>query len=167
MAPYWQTYDKTRKSSHGYPRFVTHIADSEVTRRHGEFVRWVKAMGGELRRTRLEIYDAEYRGLHATVDIPEGEDVVKIPLKNAIVMDLLAETELGRKIMEKGLLEPETRKFMYPIVYILEQRLDPHSHFKPYLNVLPVRASSHPAMFTEQQRVWLKGSTTLRTIPIC
>ena len=145
--------------------FLSHDdIENEETVKHIEFVRWIKATGGDIRKTKLEIYEKEYRGLHATVDIEAGEYILKTSLSNAIMMERIKSSDTGKMIVEKKPLESEMEKFIYPIVYIMEERANQESRIKPYLNVLPARASSHPAFFSEEQRSWLKGSNTLGTL---
>ncbi len=124
------------------------------------FVSWIKGLGAKLRKTRLAIYAPEFRGLHATVDIAPGEDILSIPMINAMSSLSIRETQFGAVLEATRPIDREWEPFILPIVYILEERLNPSSRIKPYLDVMPRLPADHPAFYSESEREWLKGSST-------
>jgi hypothetical protein len=136
---------------------------SEITK-HIEFVRWMKRAGADVKLTKLAVYAHDFRGLHASTDIAEGEEIRSLPTSLRITRPLLAQTELGKLLNEKLILSDYWQAFYYPLIFIMENRNNPKSDYKPFLDVIPSQASDNPSLFSEEEKKWLLGSPLLRSL---
>ncbi len=135
--------------------------------KHFRFVRWLKSRGCSLRKTCLVLYAKDYRGLHTTVDIAEHEEILSIPLSLTIsAANLEKESDLGRQLVGAKMFDEKWRRFLFPLVYILEELRNPDSQHKSWLEVFPQEATAHPAFFSQKEREWLQGSSILEQAEI-
>ncbi len=135
------------------------------TKRHVEFVRWIRAAGGNVDLTVLRIYAENARGLHANVDIKVGQSVLQIPMQGCgITPESFAETEMGKRLDHAQSLRGKLRDCIFPVLYLL---LDPHKQFAPWISILPRADDVFPMFYTanaSQEKTLLRGSSTLALI---
>jgi len=138
--------------------------DDKEYMKYIEFIKWMKEQGSNLAFTRIALYEKDYRGLHATVNIPKQTEILSVPLSLAISALNFEHTELGRTIMNKKLFDTRWEIFIYPLIYILEELDNLYSKHKAWLNILPDNADNHPAFFSEAELDWFKGSPLLEQL---
>jgi histone-lysine N-methyltransferase SETD3 len=73
------------------------------------------------------------------------------------------ETEIGRQILNAD-LDLDAPKHVYLMIYILQDRLNPNSFFKPYYDILPKTFSNMPIFWREEELQYLQGSYLLTQI---
>ncbi len=130
--------------------------DHPEMRKHIEFVHWTKLGGADLSKTRLVLYAKDYRGLHATVDIQEGEEVIAVPMELTINGAKVQETVWGKRLA--GLIGDAWKTTVFPVIEILEEIRRSNSEIKKWLDVLPSSFGENPAFFTAEEQGWLEGS---------
>jgi hypothetical protein len=66
-------------------------------------------------------------------------------------------TPIGQKIINAGLdlLSP---KHSFLSTFLLREKKDPNSFWKPYIDLLPTDYNSFPVFFSEDELKWLEGS---------
>lgn len=77
------------------------------------------------------------------------------------------QTPIGKLMYEKGLRQRLiSPKHSFLSSYLLQEKRKPISEqrFKEYLDILPKSLNDFPIFFTEEERVWLKGSYLLHQI---
>lgn len=133
------------------------INDKEAEK-HINFIQWLKnIICADIRKTRLIIYDFEYRGLLTTTDIEEREIILKIPFKNTISIDNIDGE--WKKIIDKIPLGNHLLRYIYPALFIMEElKKAPNSKIQPYLDVLPKNFENFPVFFNEEDYKFLTGS---------
>eukprot|EP00830_Metopus_es_P002129 TRINITY_DN1189_c0_g1_i1.p1 TRINITY_DN1189_c0_g1~~TRINITY_DN1189_c0_g1_i1.p1 ORF type:complete len:578 (+),score=110.36 TRINITY_DN1189_c0_g1_i1:24-1757(+) len=149
-------HDKENKFSLTDPEMVKHI----------EFTRWVKENGGEIRKTKMLVYAKDYRGLHATANIEDGEEIVTIPYKLAVSSVNFENTEIGKKMTEQKTFNEKWTLFMYPIIFIMDELLNPKSFYQKWIDVIPHECTEHPMFFSPEEEKWLAGSSALDQLQI-
>eukprot|EP00826_Nyctotherus_ovalis_P065166 TRINITY_DN9572_c0_g1_i1.p1 TRINITY_DN9572_c0_g1~~TRINITY_DN9572_c0_g1_i1.p1 ORF type:complete len:365 (-),score=39.35 TRINITY_DN9572_c0_g1_i1:581-1675(-) len=159
----WLLFSLRTQSSISSPMvFWQHRVDHDEMKRHYEFIRHLKASNADIRKTYIRLYDKDYRGLHASKNIGMFEDILSIPMTMTISFEnLVSEYDIGKKLLEKNVFNNKWRRFIFPLIYILKELKNPKSKYKAWLNVFPAKADTHPLFFSEEERKWLKGSTTL------
>eukprot|EP01022_Parablepharisma_sp_SALTPOND_P017478 TRINITY_DN2800_c3_g1_i1.p4 TRINITY_DN2800_c3_g1~~TRINITY_DN2800_c3_g1_i1.p4 ORF type:complete len:424 (-),score=44.05 TRINITY_DN2800_c3_g1_i1:5033-6304(-) len=150
-------FDKENAYPHNHPEAIKHI----------NFVRWVKSCGGILNKTKVVLYAKDYRGVHATVDIKCDEEIILIPIQLAISSLHLENTVLGEKLLVSRAFDVKWVTYLFPLIYVLDELLDPESKIKHWLEVIPKSADDHPMFFTEDEKKWLQGSPTCGILGIC
>jgi len=69
---------------------------------------------------------------------------------------------VGKKMYEKGLRQRLiSPKHSFLSTYIMQEKRKPESPWQIYIDILPKNFSNFPIFFTEEERVWLKGSPFL------
>lgn len=73
------------------------------------------------------------------------------------------ETTVSKKILsyKLDLLSP---KHSHLSTFLLQEKHNPNSFWKPYLDILPATYSSFPIFFSEDELKWLAGSPFLSII---
>ena len=136
--------------------------DHPEMQKHFKFIRCLKANGCKIRNTKLLVYAKDYRGLHAARDIAGGEILMSIPFDMAISCDnLIKETTLGKELSQQKTFDEKWTRFIFPVIYVLEQLKDPGSRYKSWFDIMPEKATDHPMFFTDEEKKWLAGSSTL------
>ena len=80
-----------------------------------------------------------------------------IPLHQLITWEMSKEVGVG-KIMSDCSLEMISPKHCFLAVFLLRERKNPSSVWKPYIDMLPRDTSSFPIFFTDEEMKWLDGS---------
>jgi hypothetical protein len=151
---YFRKMDAENACPHDSPEMLKHIA----------FLGWAKRNGIDTLKTKIVIYGPDQRGLHATVDIQPGEEVLRVPIKAAIGPAQIYEHRLVKPLRAKKSLPPYLAEFIYPTLYVLEESRNPSSPYKLLFDVFPKSATENVMFFSPQAREWLKGSALLRKV---
>ena len=97
--------------------------------------------------------------MRAIEDIPEGGDITLIPLAEMLTEKV---TKFGQvRPIVKAYLKKNKKElnFNYDFTFILlEERLNPDSKWKHYIDVLPIEFNNFPLFWTDEEMTWLKGS---------
>jgi histone-lysine N-methyltransferase SETD3 len=91
------------------------------------------------------------------------EVVLFIPKSHLITLEMAKETSVSKKILQNklDLLSP---KHSFLSTYLLQERRNPNSFWKPYLDILPEAYSGFPIFFSEEELGWLEGSPFLKQV---
>ena len=82
---------------------------------------------------------------------------------SSITVEMGQETEIGRQLLSAD-LDLDAPKHIYLMIYILQDRLNPNSFFKPYYDILPKKLSNMPIFWNTQELMNLQGSYLLTQI---
>jgi len=123
----------------------------------------MKKGGSDFKKLKLRYYSENYRGVHASQDIRNGETILYVPLKQIITLEMAFKSPLGKLMYEKGLRQRLiSPKHSFLGAYLLQEKKKlPNTDFKEYLDILPKGMGDFPIFFTEEERSWLKGSPFL------
>jgi histone-lysine N-methyltransferase SETD3 len=72
-------------------------------------------------------------------------------------------TPLGQTISLAN-LDLDAPKHVYLMLFLLQDRKNPDSFFKPYYDILPPKLSNMPIFWSKQELAYLQGSYLLRQI---
>lgn len=121
----------------------------------------MKKFGCSLNKTKIEIYAPFSRGLQVNQAIPALQDIISIPMHLIITSTNLEALPLGKKIDESKILENDWKEYLFPIIYFMEERLNPVSFYRPFIEIIVKDSSEHPGLFTPEENEWIKGSNLL------
>eukprot|EP01032_Pedospumella_encystans_P015705 gene15706-17948_t len=127
------------------------------------FEKWLLQNGTNLPKLELKDYGDEVRGCHTKEDIHDEEVIIEVPLKCLITVEMGKETEIGRAII-KSRIDLDAPKHIFLMVFMLVDRKDPHSFFKPYYDILPETLNNMPIFWTPEELKYLEGSYLLEQI---
>ena len=103
------------------------------------------------------------RGVHAKCDILPNTTCISIPVKCLITVEMGQALELGQIILSSD-LDLDAPKHVFLMVFLLVDRKDPSSFFKPYYDILPKTLNNMPVFWEADELKYLKGSYLLQQI---
>ena len=121
-------------------------ADPEMHR----FERWLLDNGATFPRLTMQTYGDEVRGVSALVDIEPESTIVTVPLKCLITVEMGKATDVGQAVIAAD-LELDAPKHVFLMLYMLIDRRNPHSFFRPYYDILPKKLSNMPIFWTPEE----------------
>jgi len=125
-------------------------------------VRWMKEKGAKFPKLYLMYYSEDYRGVHCLTKIPTDDVILYVPLEIIMTSEVAKGSEIGKKIIASGC---EVRsKHSYLAAYLLQERANPKSYWKPYIDILPVKYANMPVFFEEGTMQWLRNSMSAQKI---
>lgn len=137
---------------------LTYDADHPVAQKHLNFTKWARQNGYEINRTKLKVYGEFFRGIHATTAVKSGQELIRAPVSLMISSQNFENTSLGKMLDEKKLLDSRWREPIFPVLFYMEEKLNPNSKYKPWIDVISPYAYDQPIFFTKEEKEWLKGS---------
>lgn len=121
---------------------------------------WLLSGQSEFPKLKIQYYSKDYRGVHAIRKVKAREVVLYVPKTHLITLEMAKETLIAKKILscKLDLLSP---KHSFLSTFLLQERRNPNSFWKPYLDVLPEQYTNFPIFFSESELEWLRGSPFL------
>lgn len=111
----------------------------------------------------LKEYGNEVRGCHTTEEVGYDETIMSIPLKCLITVEMGKQTSIGRKILAAN-IELDAPKHIFIMVFMLLDRKEENSFFKPYYDILPATLRNMPVFWNQEELSYLRGSFLLTQI---
>jgi histone-lysine N-methyltransferase SETD3 len=96
-------------------------------------------------------------------EIEEDEIVIQISLSCLITVEMGKDTSIGRAILGSN-IELDAPKHIFLMIFMLVDRKNPNSFFKPYYDILPATLQNMPIFWREDELALLKGSFLLQQI---
>lgn len=127
------------------------------------FEKWLLDHGSKFPRLELRDYGGEVRGCHAKDSIAEDEIIIEIPLRCLITVEMGKDTDIGRAILSSN-IELDAPKHIFLMIFMLLDRKNPSSFFKPYYDILPPTLNNMPIFWTREELDYLQGSYILTQI---
>ena len=127
------------------------------------FENWLLQNGAKFQKLELKDYGDEMRACHAVAEIEEEETIVEVPLKCLITVEMGKETQIGRAILDSN-IELDAPKHIFLMIFMLLDRQNPRSFFKPYYDILPPSLGNMPIFWTRTELAYLEGSYLLQQI---
>lgn len=126
-----------------------------------DLMNWIRESGGTFPKIEIQQYATEVRGVHATSTCVPQEQLLAIPLKCLITVEMgQVDTEMGRKISSmRDQVSFAAPKHMYLMMFLLEDmKFNLTSRFQPYYRSLPKTLRNMPIFWSEDELEWLRGS---------
>jgi len=136
--------------------------DAQETDRWDRLIEWLRAGGARFPDIYLRYHSHEHRGVHARKDIPKNTTILYVPHSHIMTTELAKASEIGRRIQESGCSLRSTHTWL--ACYLLQEKKNPNSFWKPYIDTLPQSYRNMPIYFTPEELAWLKGSFSLQKI---
>ncbi|KAL4487539.1 hypothetical protein ABPG72_007059 [Tetrahymena utriculariae] len=136
--------------------FILPQDDPELVN-HNTMINWLLDGKSEFDNLKLQWYCKNYRGVHARRKVYNKETILFIPKSHLITLEMAKETPVAKKIIaaKLNLLSP---KHSFLSTFLLQERKNNESKWKPYLDILPSDYNQFPIFFSEDDLSWLKGS---------
>jgi histone-lysine N-methyltransferase SETD3 len=127
------------------------------------FIKWLHNNGCKFPKLELIDYGNEVRGCHTMAEIEEDEIVIQISLSCLITVEMGKDTSIGKAILASN-IELDAPKHIFLMIFMLVDRKNPNSFFKPYYDILPATLHNMPIFWREDELALLKGSYLLQQI---
>lgn len=127
------------------------------------FIKWLHNNGCKFPKLDLIDYGNEVRGCHTMAEIEEDEIVIQIALRCLITVEMGKDTSIGRAILLSN-IELDAPKHIFLMIFMLVDRKNPNSFFRPYYDILPATLHNMPIFWREDELALLKGSHLLQQI---
>ena len=130
--------------------------------RFESMIQWLKEGNAQFPLLYLQYYDEDYRGVHAVTKIPNNKIILEVPLSHIMTSDVAKASDIGQKIIKSGCELNSTHSYLAS--YLLQEKHNPNSFWKPYIRILPQHYKNMPIFFDGKDLDLLKGSFALRKI---
>jgi len=125
-------------------------------------IKWLKAGGAKFPHLLMKFYTVDYRGVHAKKRIEEGEIILEVPLPMIITSDAAHAGKICQAIKASGYIMRSDHSWLAS--HLLQEKYDPLSYHKPYIDCLPVHYRNMPTFFEPDELSYLSGSFSLKMI---
>ncbi|KAG5190393.1 hypothetical protein JKP88DRAFT_160443 [Tribonema minus] len=140
-----------------------HLSAEEHAVRATVLEQWLLDNGAKFPKLEVHSYDEEFRGMHASCDLPADERIIEVPLKCLITVEMGKETPVGRAVVAAD-PDLDAPKHIYLMLFLLTDRLRADSFFRPYYDMLPPSLSNMPVFWEDAKLAWLRGSFMVRQV---
>ncbi|EWM25607.1 set domain containing protein [Nannochloropsis gaditana] len=138
-------------------------ADESAVNKYDRFLKWLLDNGAHFPLLELREYESDVRGVHAKEALAGDQVVVEIPLRCLITVEMGKESDVGKAVLASN-LPLDAPKHIFLMLFMLTDRRNPSSFFKPYYDILPSSLSNMPIFWTDEELAYLKGSHLLTQI---
>lgn len=122
-------------------------------------LKWLLDGGSIFPKLYMKWYSADFRGVHALTPVRNGEVIMSIPITHIMTCEDAKKCEMGAKIVRSGYdIQSEDS---YLAAYLLQEKHNQNSYWKPYLDCLPKDYANMPIYFGPELLAMLKGSFSL------
>ena len=125
-------------------------------------IQWLKDGNAQFPLLYLQYYDEDYRGVHAVTKIPNNKIILEVPLSHIMTSDVAKASDIGQAIIKSGCELNSTHSYLAS--YLLQEKHNPNSFWKPYIRILPQHYKNMPVFFEGADLDLLKGSFAIRKI---
>jgi len=124
-----------------------------------EFFKWLADGGAKFSPVYLKQYNVNDRGVFASEDILKGKEFLYLPRWMLMTDRAAAESKIGKQLKESK-FQPRSRHTLLAC-WLLTERADPKSKWKPYIDTLPKSFHNMPLFFNKEQLAKLKCTLAL------
>lgn len=120
---------------------------------------WLRTGGAKYDDLVLQKYDEEFRGVHMANDVPNGKIVLEIPSHMVMTTEVAKASDICRDIVNSGVSLNSSHSYL--ACFLIQEKRNPASFWKPYIDILPVDYNNMPILWDETQLKGLEGSFAL------
>jgi histone-lysine N-methyltransferase SETD3 len=125
----------------------------------------MRSGGAKFDKMKLRYYSENFRGVHASRDIINGETILFVPHDQLMTLEMAMTSPIGSLMASKNLRSKlKSPKHSFLCCLLMEQRRLINSKFKHYLEILPKSYTNFPIFFSIDEKQLLKGSPFLQQI---
>lgn len=124
-------------------------------------LKWMLENGAIMPHLYFKYYAVDFRGVAIDTDFPDDEIMVEIPPALLITVERGKASGIGQAIQQSGI---HIRSHAFVACFLLQEKHNPESYWKPYLDVLPKSFRHIPTDFNDEEMEYLRGSLTVEDI---
>jgi len=155
-------WEKSQLKSH------TEIDDATVGGTHDQtkpfkiFFKWLIEGGTEFPLLSLRFFSNIHRAINSKRTIQRDVDVLFVPFCQLMTTEIALDSEVGKQIIDSGV--QVRSRHSYLASYLLQEKANSKSYWKPYIDILPATYDTIPLFFSEEQLAELEGSMAIGKI---
>jgi len=159
---------KTQDSEESLSETDEDIDDATVGGTHEQtepfkiFFKWLIDGGAQFPLLCLHFCSSINRAINSKRTIQPDEDVLFVPYSHLMTSEIALVSRVGKQIIESGVQISSLHTYLAS--YLLQEKANPKSYWKPYIDILPKSYETIPLFFSEKQLTELKGSMTIDMI---
>jgi len=134
----------------------------EQTKPFKIFFKWLIDGGAQFPLLSLRFFSDIYRAINSKRLIQPEEDVLYVPFCQLMTSEIARSSLVGRQILDSGVQLRSRHSFL--AAYLLQEKANPKSYWKPYIDILPEAYDTVPLFFSEKELAELEGSIALEKI---
>jgi len=155
-------WEKSQLKSHAEIDDATLGGTHEQTKPFKIFFKWLIDGGAEFPLLSLHFFSNIHRAINSKRTIQQDEDVLFVPFCQLMTSEIALSSKVGKQIIESGV--QLRSRHTYLASYLLQEKANPTSYWKPYIDILPATYDTIPLFFTEKQLAELEGSMAIDKI---
>jgi len=125
-------------------------------------ITWLRENGAEFPLLKIRHHNENFRGIVTTKNIYKGKVILKVPHSCIMTSIKAYKTKVGQELKNSG-WEPHS-SHTWLALFLLQEKLDPDSFWKPFLDILPPTYGDFPQFYSTNELGQLKGSFILDMI---
>ena len=125
-------------------------------------IQWLRDNGAEFPLLKIKHHNESYRGIVTTKNVYKGNIILKVPHKCIITSVKAYETTVGKELKNSGWNPHSSHTWL--ALFLLQEKLDPSSFWKPFIDILPPTYGDFPQFYNSDELKQLKGSFILDMI---
>ena len=113
--------------------------------------------GAELNNADIYKFGRDNFAMKATEEIKKGEHIAFIPLNLIITLETTRNAQVISALKTYNFEDKFTDYYAFTL-YIMEERRNPDSFWKPYIDIFPTMCSNYLPFWAHEELEWLEGS---------
>lgn len=119
-------------------------------------IEWLLENGSEFPHLKIEHINENFRGIVSNKNIKKNKVILKVPEKCIITYTKAKNSEVGKELEKSGYENYSSHTVI--ALYILQEKLNPNSFWKPYLDILPPNYADFPQFYMKNEIDHLENS---------
>jgi len=126
------------------------------------FIKWLCDNGAKFPNLNITHYNENFRGIITNKNIHAGKVILNVPHSCIITTIKAKKSQVGIELENSGFTNHSSHTWL--ALYILQEKLNPTSFWKPYLDILPPSYDDFPQFYSSDELKQLTGSFVLDMI---
>jgi len=123
--------------------------------KYDTLLKWLGQGGARFPALQLKYYTTDYRGVHANRRIDPEQIILQVPHKLIMTTDKAKASAIGQAIQNSHGIVRSSHSWLAAM--LLQEKYDPTSYWKPYLDTLPAHYRNMPIFFDDDELKELQG----------
>ena len=148
-----------------HPESICHVNEFNPDKRQKYAVlkKMLLENGAEINKADIYEFGHDNFAMKATSEIKKDERIAFIPLELILTHEKAQSAQVIQALKSKN-FEHDFIDFYSFTLFIMEERRNPDSFWKPYIDIFPTKCSNYPQFWSQEELKWLVGTNLLPEI---
>ena len=120
--------------------------------------------GAEINKADIYEFGHDNFAMKSTQDIMKDEQITFIPLELILTHEKAQSAQIIQAMKSSKLFSHEFIDYYSFTLFIMEERRNPDSFWKPYIDIFPTKCSNYPQFWSQEELKWLVGTNLIPEI---